>query len=132
MTLVQSNVTNQLKPLGTVLRPCAGNKLVRVNGSNLHIQGSANVTITLMNRTFECTTVIVDDITVDAILGLDFLETILCSLVVGERLLHTPSCKCPKSIIGNYDKPTVVNVVMAETRNVPPYSEIEVIAMIPR
>ena len=51
-----------------------GNKLVGVNGSSLNIQESANVTITLMNRTLVCTMVIVDDITVDTTLGLDFLE----------------------------------------------------------
>ena len=131
VSLVQSNVWNQSKPPGTFLRPCGGNKLVGVNGSSLNIQGSANVTITLMNRTFVCTMVIVDDITVDAILGLGFLEANQCSLAVGERLPHIPSCKCPIPVIGNCDIPIVVNVVMAETRTVPPYSEVEVMAMIP-
>ena len=131
VSLIQSNVWNHSKPPGTVPRPCGGNKLVGVNGSSLNIQGSANVTITLMNRTFVCTMVIVDDITVDAILGLDFLEANQCSLAVGERLLHIPSCKCPIPVTGNCDIPTVVNVVMAETRTVPPYSKVEVMAMIP-
>ena len=46
VSLLQSAVWNQSKPPGTVLRLWVGNKLVGVNGTNLHIQGSANVTIT--------------------------------------------------------------------------------------
>ena len=74
--------------------------------------------------------VIVDDITVDAMLGLDFLEANQCSIDVGERLLHFPSCKCSIPVTGKCDKHTVVNMVMAQTRTVPPYSELKVLAVI--
>ena len=90
--------------------------------TSLNIQESANVSITLTNRTFACIMVIVDNITIHATTGLDFLEANQCSLAVGERLLHIPSCKCPIPVTGNCDKPRVAYVIMAETRNVPPYS----------
>ena len=131
VSLLHSTIWNQTKSSDTVLNPWGGNKLVGVNGTSLHIHGSANVTISVLNKTFACAMVIVDDITVDAILGLDFLEANQCSLDVGERLLHFGSCKCPIPVTDKCDKHTVVNVVMAETRTIPPYSELEVLAVIP-
>ena len=126
VSLVQSKVWKLAKPPGSVLRPCGGNELVGVNASNLLIQGSANVTITLMNKIFKCTMVIIDDIMVDAIIGLDFLEANHCSLAAGEGLLLILSCMFPIPVTGNCDNPKVVNVVMAETRIVPLYSETAV------
>ena len=131
VSLLQSAIWNQTRSSDTVLNPWGGNKLVGVNGTSLHIHGLANVTITVLNKTFVCTMVIVDDITVDAILGLDFLEANQCSIDVGERLLHFPSCMCSVPVTDKCDKHIVVNVIMAETRTVPPYSELEVLAVIP-
>ena len=67
VSLLQSAIWNQARSSDTVLNPWGGNKLVGVNSTSLHIHGSANVTITVLNKTFACTMVIVDDITVDAI-----------------------------------------------------------------
>ena len=49
ISLLQSAVWNQSKPPGTALNLWGGNELVGVNGTNLHIQGSANITITIVN-----------------------------------------------------------------------------------
>ena len=89
VSMLQSAMWNQSKPPGSVLSPWGGNKLVGVNGSNLHIHGSANVTIAFMNQAFTCTMVVVDDLTVDAILGLDANHRILN---IGKGLLEIPSC----------------------------------------
>ena len=70
--------------------------------------------------------VIIDDLTVDAILGLDFLGANHCNLAVRERLLHIPSCKLSVLVDGNRDVPTSLSAVMTETWIVPPYSELKV------
>ena len=74
VSLLKSNLWNLSKPPGTVLSPWGGNKLVGVNGTSIHTQGSHKVTIKIMDREFVSTMVIIDDLAVDAILGLDFLE----------------------------------------------------------
>ena len=70
-----------------------GNKLAGVNGTDLHCRGSFDVTITIMNKTFLLTMLIIDDQAVDAILGLDFLGANHCTLNIGDRLLQIPACK---------------------------------------
>ena len=70
-------------------------------------------------------------IAVDAILGLDFLEANHCNLAVRERLLHIPSCELSVPVDGNRDVPTSLSAVATETRVVPPYSELEIMAVIP-
>ena len=124
VSLLQSKVWNMTKPPGTVLSPWGGNKLAGVNGTDLHSQGSIDVTITILNKTFVLTMVVIDDLAAEAILGLDFLETYSCTLNIGERLLQIPSCKLSVPVSGNCSKPISFNVMMAETRTVPPYSEL--------
>ena len=134
VSLLQSAVWNQSKPPGTILSPWVGNKLVGVNGTNLHIQGSANVTITVMNQAFTCTMVVVDDLTVDAILGLDFLEANHCTLNIGKRLLEIPSCESAVPVNDHLccSKPISVYAILTDTQLVPAYSEIETMATVPK
>ena len=105
-----------------------------VNGTNLHIQGSANVTITVKNQAFTCTMVVVDDLTVDAILGLDFLEANHCTLNIGKRLLEIPSCESAIPVNDHLccSKPISVYAILTDTQLVPAYSEIETMATVPK
>ena len=131
VSLVQNKVCILSKPPGNVLRPWGGNKLAGVNGTALHSQGSSDVTITIKGKIFVITMVIIDDLAVDAILGLDFLEANHCNLAVRERLLHIPSYELSVPVDGNCDVPTSLSAVATETRVVPPYSELEIMAVIP-
>ena len=71
--------------------------------------------------------VIVDNITVDAILGLDFLEANNCTIITGERLLQIPSCKSfiPVSDHLHCSRATPVYAILTDTMVVPAYSEVE-------
>ena len=131
VSLLSSNVWNLSKPPGTVLSPWGGNKLVGVNGTSIHSQGSYKVTIKIMDREFVSTMVIIDDLAVDAILGLDFLEANHCNLDIGDKLLHIPSCKLSVPVNDDCNKSTPFIAVMAETQVIPPCSELEVMALIP-
>ena len=56
------------------LQQWTGNRLVGVNGSPLSTQGFGHFDIVLGGKTLGATLIITSDITVGAILGLDFLE----------------------------------------------------------
>jgi len=65
-----------------------------VGGQHLQIQGTAEVQVQVADQLFPIRMLIADNLSTEAILGLDFLETNhCCFLSVGERLLHIPSCK---------------------------------------
>ena len=133
VSLLQSKVWNLLKPPGTVLSPWGGNKLAGVNGTDLHCRGSFDVTITIMSKTFLLTMLIIDNLAVDAILGLDFLEANHCTLNIGDRLLQIPACKSqiPLNTHEHCRKHTPVYAILADTVQVPAYSELEVMVSIP-
>ena len=52
---------------------------------------------------------------------------------MGERLLYIPSCKSPIPVSGNArpSAPTQMYAILAATKLVPAYSEMEVMASIP-
>ena len=87
-----------------------------------------------MNQAFTCTMVVVDDLTVDAILGLDFLEANHCTLNIGKRLLEIPSCESAIPINDHLccSKPISVYAILTDTQLVPAYSEIETMATVPK
>ena len=78
--------------------------------------------------------VVVDDLTVDAILGLDFLEANPCTLNIGKRLLEIPSCESaiPVNDHLHCSKPISVYAILTDTQLVPAYSEIETMATVPK
>ena len=117
VSLLQSKVWNMTKPPETVLSPWGGNKLAGVNGTELYRQGSIDVTITIMNKTFVLTMVVIDDLAVEAILGLDFLETYGCNLNIGESLLQTPFSKLSIPVSSNCSKQWLRHELSHLTRN---------------
>ena len=76
---------------------------------------------------------IIDNLAVDAILGLDFLEANHCTLNIGDRLLQIPACKSqiPLNTHEHCRKHTPVYAILADTVQVPAYSELEVMVSIP-
>ena len=64
-----------------------------VSGVPLSICGCRNVQVLLKGSPFMVTCIVTDDITVDAILGLDFLEANNCVIDCGLQLLTFPSQK---------------------------------------
>ena len=64
-----------------------------VSGVPLSISGCGNVKVLLKGSPFMVTCIVTDDITVDAILGLDFLEANNCVIDCGLQLLTFPSQK---------------------------------------
>ena len=124
VSLLNGSVWEKIKSPDSILYPRTGSALIGVGGQYLQIQGIAEVQVQVASQFFPISVLIVDNLSTEAMLGLDFMEANQCSLAAGERLLHIPSCKYPIPVTGNCDKPPVANVVTEETRIIPPYSEL--------
>ena len=132
--MLDNTVWSKVKPPEATLNQWSEKPLVGVSGEQLQIQGIAEVSIQLANKCFQISLVVVNGLTTDAIIGLDFLEAHNCTLTIGDRLLHIPSCKSPIPVCGSTHSstPTQVYAILAACESVPAYSEKEVMVSIPQ
>jgi len=107
VSLLNSTIWEKIKPTDSIVsipHPWTGSAMIGVGGQHLQIQGTAEVQVQVADQLFPIRMLIADNLSTEAILGLDFLETNHCCLAVGERLLHIPSCKYPIPVTGKCDK----------------------------
>ena len=128
-SMLNNTIWEEIKQADDVVQPWNGNVLIGVGGQHLEIQGTTQA-VQIDDHFFPIMILIVRDLSTEAIIGLDFLEANQCILAVGERLFHIPSCKKPIAVTGNCDRPTAAKVVMGETKFIPPYSEVDVMATV--
>ena len=104
------------------------NRLVGVNGSPLHVQGIVLVHLSLSkNVVFENKFLVVEGMTVEAILGLDFLETFKCMIDSGERKISFPKEKLVLPLLDvNQKVSKTVGLVLQRKLTIPAESEAEV------
>eukprot|EP00731_Ephydatia_muelleri_P036553 Em0276g5a len=95
VSLINNCVWNQIARAGHVaeLQQWIGNRLVGVNGSPLSTKGFGSFDIVFGNKKFGATLIVTGDITVGAILGLDFLENHKCCIDCGAKILTFPQNK---------------------------------------
>ena len=115
--------TQQLQP--------AHQCLVGVNGTPLATRGTAKVEVVLGGQSFLVPVTVVDDITADIILGIDFLKAEKCIVDLGHKTLELPARKTLLKLQteGQHDKGmcgVTLPVSCASTTDVPAYSEVEV------
>ena len=99
-----------------------------VDGVPIKVQGSATVCLTIAGVEFEHEFIIADQITVDAILGLDFLEAKSCTLDLAKGEM---SVSGNTVILTSHSTRTAVRstkVILTDTVTVPASSEMEVMA----
>ena len=135
VTLMRKSLWDRVKPQESRLLPWAGGELTGVEGTTLQVQGTAKVSVQISEHSFQVEFVIVDGLSEEAILGLDFLSSHQCSLDIGKKTLFISDSRStvplqthPQS---RPDSNPVACVVMSETRQIPPYSELEVMASVP-
>ena len=115
------------------LQQWIGNRLVGVNGSPLSTKGFGSFDIVFGNKKFGATLIVTGDITVGAILGLDFLENHKCCIDCGAKILTFPHNKLsvqvhhvmPVKVEAPIECPAI-GLVTLEKIVVPPSSEMEV------
>ena len=135
VSLINNCVWNQIARAGHVaeLQQWIGNRLVGVNGSPLSTKGFGSFDIVFGNKKFGATLIVTGDITVGAILGLDFLENHKCCIDCGAKILTFPQNKLsvqvhhvmPVKVEAPIECPAI-GLVTLEKIVVPPSSEMEV------
>ena len=131
MSLINNCVWNQIARAGHVaeLQQWIGNRLVGVNGSPLSTKGFGSF---FGNKKFGATLIVTGDITVGAILGLDFLENHKCCIDCGAKILTFPQNKnsvqvhhvMPVKVEAPIECPAI-GLVTLEKIVVPPSSEMK-------
>ena len=120
------------------LESAEGRKLVGVQGTPLTLHGTAQIPLELHDEPFSVRVLVADKLTrgVDVIIGRDFLKDHHCIIEMGKAkdVLHLKEQGI--SIVLNSKEPepldTEVHVILDESLNVPPFSEIEVMATVSR
>ena len=106
-------------------------QLVSVDGSSVRVLGCCQIRITMGNNTFHHAVLIVDTLTMEGILGLDFLKKHRCSVDLGENMLKVSRSSICIPLEHNAEEGTVfskINVIIAQTICIPARSELEVLA----
>ena len=80
-----------MKPNRAVLESWTGQRLVGVKGTPLQVCGTAQMELKLGEETFQSRVVVVDGLTADVILGLDFWKLIAVQLTSGRRSCISPT-----------------------------------------
>ena len=107
-------------------------RLASVNGSPLSVKGTTTIKLIHNGHTFPTSVIVVDNLSVDAILGLDFLEYHRCSIDIPQRRLALFSDSVPVFIptITPPNRSTTLCAVLNDTVRIPPYSELETLALV--
>ena len=130
VSLLRKDVWDKTSSDSIRMQPWPGQSLVAVDGSPLTVHGRVTLPVRLGNHKEEVTFAVADGLTVEAILGLDFLENNQCTLDLRRRTLTlSDSTTVPLSS----SKPSAAEqlaVSVTQTIRIPASSELEILAHI--
>ena len=104
-----------MKPNRAVLEPWTGQRLVGVKGTPLQVCGTAQMELKLGEETFQSRVVVVDGLTADVILGLDFLEAHSCTVDIGKKTLHFTNRGTSVRLHGSQGTTAAIGVTISDT-----------------
>ena len=114
---------------GVSLLSWSGQTLVSVNGSPLTVHGHATVPVCLGTHTFCMSFTVAEDLTTEAILGLDFLKSHHCTIDMGSRsVMFTDGNRLPLSSNPTGASTSPLTVSLVDTLHISAASELEVMA----
>ena len=135
VSLLSVNAWQRVAGYCRVLPPIekwTGQTLVGVNGSALSVKGVAGLPLSLEGNIFNVPFVVTDDILVEAILGLDFVESNHCVIDCGHRNLTFPSRRLSLKLLpqgsSKTEKNIAVGLILTQKVTIPPASEMEIMA----
>ena len=133
VTVISAQLWETAKQAEDLLDPMPTQKLLNVSGDALQLKGVAAIHVKIAGLEFSTNAVVVHSLAVDAILGRDFLRKEECTIELwGDKdILHFR--KQGVTIELHRRNPTLryVNVVLPHSVTIPPYSEMEVMGVIP-
>ena len=110
-------------------------RLVGVDGNSLQVQGTGVICITLAGKKFTIKDTVVDDISAEAILGMDVLAIEYCCIDVGRRILSIRSQELQLELCNKTELEHDVSqmpVTCVTITDVPAHSELEMIVETPQ
>ena len=128
--LIKTQVWERVKSKADTLEPDTSHRLVGVDGIPIKVQGFTTVQLTIAGAKFRHKFIIADQITADAILGIDFLEANKCILNLAKGELVVNDKAITLSPQGPADTVGCVKVTLMDTVIIPASSEMEVRARI--
>ena len=110
------------------LQPWAGQRLVGVDGAPLSVLGCTRIAIVVSGQVFHPQMLVVDTLTSEGILGMDFLRENRCSMDISEGVLHFKDRGVTISVGDSTDDRMAVHLV--SQLEIPARSEVEVPATV--
>ena len=129
VSLIRQDLWNKSRREYDKLEPWT-KKLVSVDGSPVSVLGCCRIRITIGSETFHHTVLVVDNLTTEGILGLDFLKEYRCLVDLGENKLKISQNSICIPLEHNTEGAILnqINVTIAQTVCIPARSELEVLA----
>ena len=104
-----------------------GEQLIGVDGSPLSVAGTARVELTLEHKKVFVTMLVVDSLTAEGIIGIDFLKNHKCIIDIPNSRLHFTRWKLDVPL-EDQEQTQQLPVSLISTLKIPPLSEMEVMA----
>ena len=131
VTLICKDVWDSVKSTDHRLEMWNGQNLIGVEGTPLQVHGYTKTTIQLAGEQFHVRVIVVDSLTTEAILGMDFLEANDCSIDIGKKQLLFPKLKLSIPLKDGASSGVAhIGVTLNTSLHIPAMSEIEVMAKI--
>ena len=129
VTLVRADVWTKSGMKEMTLQPYAEQKLVSVNGSPLNVHGQGRAELDLAGKQLQLDVVVVSPLTVEAILGLDFLQQHRAAIDLEKQQLCLKDSGCTLPLCASPSTCTHLERSVRALENVaiPPHSEMEVL-----
>ena len=135
MTILSKRIWKKLSPEKRKLDPLEFQcNLVDAQGTPLKLDGRAQVKLQLGSQQFPAHVLVAEGLSVDLILGRDFLKKHQCSIELGEKdhlCLNRAGVTLPVGISDESRQRTSVAVIANESVCIPPLSEMEILATVP-
>ena len=136
VSLLRIDLWNRIRPNDlTTLQPYNDKKLIGAEGTPLRIYGSTVITATMETHQFRIPVVVVDQLTSEAILGLDFLKANGCVIDAAKGTVEFPYQKVSMTCLPPNKIPTATStsassvspqVAVLETVQIPAHSELDI------
>ena len=131
VTLIRKDVWDSAKSTDHCLETWNGQSLIGVEGTPLQVHGYTKTTIQLAGEQFHVRVIVVDSLTTEAILGMDFLEANDCTIDIGKKQLLFPKLKLSIPLKDGASSGVAhIGVTLDTSLHIPAMSEIEVMAKI--
>ena len=129
VSLIQASTWKRCVPDSQILEPST-QRLVSVTGAPLQVAGTTTIVLNVQGMSFEAKVLIVEGLTTDGILGLDFLQFHKCSINIHKRCLYFSGLRVQiplSSPISCSTGDVSISAIAAITTSIPAHCEQDIL-----